>query len=239
MRYRTLNGGFLRSQHYSSIVELLVNFLSDALGQYTGQLRLVGHSLGSQVVLGAAKCLAERVECGHLQESLLPHRLALMDPYFSLRIPVINPQSYLPSGSVSTAKLGVEIARYLIARGVVLEHLKTSPLTQLFGLCDPNDELGQLCACVERLPEWISPTDWQGLHMAAPNLYFASLGFPPPPCSVRDVATTSYELRCPSASSSDDDIRTCMGLSPQWKFVQTGGKNSFDISDDRFELIRR
>ena len=88
-----------------------------------------------QAVLGTARELALRVDSGKLPLSLLPTRVALLDPYFSLKLPEINPQSYLPTSVKSTAQQGVDIARFLVARGVALEHLQTSPLAQVYGAC--------------------------------------------------------------------------------------------------------
>jgi hypothetical protein len=47
------------------------------------------------------------MDAGSVRASLLPSRVALLDPYFSLKLPVVNPQSYLPSAAGSTAALAV------------------------------------------------------------------------------------------------------------------------------------
>ena len=49
MRYRTASNGFARSEHRGSVVDLFTEALVEALGAYSGDLRLAGHSLGSQV----------------------------------------------------------------------------------------------------------------------------------------------------------------------------------------------
>jgi len=234
MRWRTQSGfSTAGSPSGKSIVDLFTDAIEEALLAYAGRLRLVGHSLGSQVVLETSKALALRVDSGLLPPNLLPSRVALMDPYFSLKLPFVNPQDYLPAGAESTGKLAVQTVQALSARGVVFELWKTSPLTQLFGVCDPNIEVNQLCAFVERYPDWIGMSDWQGRHIAAPNLYFNSIGFPPPPTSRKGSSSGSG----PSASSTDEEIRELMSLSSRWKTVQVEGMYSFDISEDRFDLV--
>ena len=186
-----------------------------------------------QVVLETSRALALRVDTGALPPNLLPSRVALMDPYFSLKIPFVNPQAYLPAGAESTGKLAIHTVQGLSARGVVFENIKTSPLTQLFGVCDPNVELNQLCAFAERYPEWIGLTDWQGRHIAAPNLYFHSMSFDAPPCTKKGTSNG----RSLSAGSTDMEIRELMTLSSRWKTIQVEGMHAFDISDDRFDLV--
>ena len=59
------------------------------------------------MVLATAQELVRRADVGSVPASLLPSRVALLDPYFSLKLPVVNPQSYLPPGVGSTAALAV------------------------------------------------------------------------------------------------------------------------------------
>jgi hypothetical protein len=186
------------------------------------------------VALETAKALTLRVDSGSLPSNFIPLRVALLDPYFSLKIPFVNPQAYLPSGAESTAKLAVQTVRTLRARGVAVEVIKSSPLTQLFGVCDPNVELNQLCAFVERYPDWIGVTDWQGRHIAAQSIYFYSMSFDPPPCTRNGSGT----CRSASASSTDAEVKALMSSSAQWKTVQVQGMYTFDIADDRFDLVR-
>ena len=72
----------------------------------------------------------------------------------------------LTGGSAATRSLQVQTARLLAARGVAMEHVTTSPLAQLYGVCNPNRALRELCASVDRFPEWIPPSDWQGRHVS-------------------------------------------------------------------------
>ena len=61
------------------------------------------------MVLATARELVRRADAGSLANaSLLPSRVALLDPYFSLQLPVVNPQRYLPpAAGGSTAALAV------------------------------------------------------------------------------------------------------------------------------------
>jgi hypothetical protein len=61
MRYRTASNGFARSEHHGSVVDLFVEALMQ-LSDYSGDLRLVGHSLGSQVCNPATRSPSARVE---------------------------------------------------------------------------------------------------------------------------------------------------------------------------------
>eukprot|EP00238_Polyblepharides_amylifera_P000926 CAMPEP_0196570678 /NCGR_PEP_ID=MMETSP1081-20130531/833_1 /TAXON_ID=36882 /ORGANISM="Pyramimonas amylifera, Strain CCMP720" /LENGTH=296 /DNA_ID=CAMNT_0041887251 /DNA_START=353 /DNA_END=1243 /DNA_ORIENTATION=+ len=239
MRYRTSNGGYSTSGAPAgmSVVDIFVDSLKESLRDYKGNLRFVGHSLGSQVVLLTAYNLLRQANSGELAFNLVPDRVAIMDPYFSLKALWINPQSYLPDGEISTAITCLKYARELRSKGTVLELVKTSPLARVPVLCDPNKELIKLCASVERFPDWIGQSDWQGRHIAAPNIYFHSFAFPPPP--LKTALSVAPSFRSPSASSTNDEIRECMRLSQYWKFVQVEGRGTFDVDDDEFELKSR
>jgi hypothetical protein len=129
----------------------------------------------------------------------------------------------------------VQTARLLSARGVALEHITTSLLAQLYGVCDPNQALIDVCASVQRTPEWIPPTDWQGRHVAAPNLYFHSFSSAPP--RLLTPAADARITACPAAGSSDAEVMAAMGGGRL--FVQRRGMSSLDATDDVFELVAR
>ena len=128
----------------------------------------------------------------------------------------------------------VQTARLLSARGVALEHVTTSLLAQIYGVCDPNRALIDLCASVQRTPKWIPPTDWQGRHVAAPNLYFHGFAGAPPRLLTPAVDHPRITA-CPAAGSSDAEVMAAMGGGRL--FVQRRGMGSLDSADDAFEVV--
>merc|ERR1711907_706615 len=80
MRYSTTAGGMeTKKVPKVSAAELLQQAIEDVMSackQDGIQLRLVGHSMGSQMVIRASYLLAQRVEEGLAPRSYLPSRVA-------------------------------------------------------------------------------------------------------------------------------------------------------------------
>ncbi|MCP4133228.1 MAG: choice-of-anchor D domain-containing protein [bacterium] len=56
--------------------------VSACSGAANSELRLFGHSLGSQMAAGISYCLKEQHRLGNISSALFPKRLVLVDPYF-------------------------------------------------------------------------------------------------------------------------------------------------------------
>lgn len=180
------------------------------------QLRLIGHSMGSQMALRASYLLAERVEQGLAPRRYLPSRIALLDPYWSPKAAWINSQEWLGkveethgSEDVSTASLSLEFASFLAKRFGILLEIYTSCHWLITGLGDSNP-VGELvsrghAAVVHLRPNYCHVLDWPGRHLSALGMYLWSMTFDP-----RRHAS-SATTGTPSAAMSDRQLKLARG----------------------------
>ena len=98
LRFRT-SEGFKDFAMHGSVATCLGQSLASLP---VPRLRLAGHSLGAPLAIRAA------------QQSRAELRIALLDPFWSRRMPVVNPQSYLSTAS-STSQESLKIALQLDA----------------------------------------------------------------------------------------------------------------------------
>jgi hypothetical protein len=194
------------------------------------QMRLVGHSMGSQMALRSSFLLAERVEQGIIPKSYMPTRIAMLDPYWSPRAAVVNSQDWLAKNvfqpnstsdaqewvkdkvadDISTASLSLHYAKYITQRfGTLLEIYTSCPqLTQPpLGYQGPVDELVKQggAALVRLRPNFCWPLDWQGRHLSALCMYLWSMTFE------HLSPSSSYSIGAPSAAMSDTHLKASRG----------------------------
>lgn len=192
MRYRVASGDFQASSVRGSASELLAaQLLSLPEGM---ELRLAGHSLGSPLVIAAAEEMLKR-----RPEAFGIRRIALLDPYWSRQMPLLNPQDYLPLKT--TAEESLERAQKLADRQVLFEIYYSCPvLTQLPLLADDSPArhlLSSQMAVMVCYDASFAELDLEAQHLLAPCLYLHSMRFAAGPV--------------PSARSSTAQLRSSLG----------------------------
>lgn len=257
MRFRRLDvtRNVVYYQEFSRNVSagnLLYEAYTAALTNNTsGDIRLAGHSLGSQMVVRLAKLVSNGIGTGDLSPTLLPKRVALLDPFWS-----DGEKGYL--GGKSTAQKVNEYVDALKAKGVTFEQYQSSKITD-WGLlnlivADSNELLKQKTAYVRLNPDYLEAC--QGflcsdhvavlnkMHEYATFWYFDSMSRPLP----REVIwVCSYIVFCdwqtvdgpaaPSARTSNAGTKAVMGSSFRWE--QVTGKGTWGPLDDRFARWNR
>lgn len=229
MRYPSTNGGFeTKGAPNTSAAVLLREALEEVMSdcQDGVQLRIVGHSMGSQMALRASYLLAERVEEGLAPQRYLPSRIALLDPYWSPKGPVqqwplSNSQEWLgkveetqSSEHVSTASLSLEFAGFLAERfGILFEIYTSCHWLTHYPLGDANP-VGELvtrghAAVVHLRPNFCHVLDWPGRHLSALGMYLWSMTFDP--IRLTPVDGASVSTGTPSAAMSDRQLKLARG----------------------------
>ena len=210
----------------ASVADLFVRSYLTAMRGYRGaSVRFVGHSLGNQLAVRAAYLLQGLVERRRIAPTLLPRRIALLDPFYSSGV-----QSYLPRANESTAG---EVTRETAA-------LQTGPARTVFeyystSLIPVAADVAARMALVRVSPAYAG-LDVGEAHLAAIHWYFASLAYPPlPACASTTTAGACVPLprggRSPSAAMSDAALAHLRGS----VWTQVVGQNTPAVGDDRFQ----
>jgi hypothetical protein len=227
MRWRDCKGRYQNEgAPTESAAELLVASLM-ALPR-EAPLRLVGHSLGNQMVTRASWLLLEKINRRELSAEKLPARIALLDPYWSK-----GEKKYL-GGETNGARV-FQYAKALAAQGVGLELYRSSDLVSM-GFGAVNEPLRQLAAYVELSPGYVWKVDQGARHVAARDWYFLSQRTTPSACQETASGCISAG-EAPSAALSDETLRRFMQAPYYWQ-QQTGEKTPTP-TDDAFTLKPR
>lgn len=218
MRWKRLDGSYQTGPN-ASVAQLFFEAIRDNMRDFNHtQFRLAGHSLGNQVALEVGKKLDDAVSAGQLNANLRPDRIALLDPYYSN-----GAKSYL--NNQWPGEIARDNADALIAKGVAIEAYRSSPVASTLFVGDANSALMRKTAFSELKPWNFNFWQLAEKHLAAVTWYFWSVDFPAP-----DVRYSS--LDAPSASSSDNGIRTLMSQS--WGVNQRRGAYTGSPADDDF-----
>lgn len=264
MRYMTSTGEYQTDgvPKGASVTDLFVNTfrsLADASqGKAPQELRFAGASLGAQLSVHSAATLWALAESGSISSAWLPSRVALLDPYFTERMPVINPQSYT-AGTSTAALVEGEVAS-LRKSGVIFELHRTSRVSDLPApLAHIDEGLKKHAVYVRRYPNYCKypvyhatkvaafsfgkeaveqVSDIACEHSAAFNLYFLSMGSAPSPLCSAPPAVPGEMCTSPSASCTTNELGTLSAVKMQAhkEFVQVRGMDTIAIDDDCFEL---
>ncbi|MDO4245867.1 MAG: hypothetical protein Q4C89_07590 [Deinococcus sp.] len=179
MRWKTPAGYSTEGMPRQPAGELFYAAYKSALSQwnYRGPepVRLMGHSLGAQMVLSLAEQAAHDPA---LPPRLQPRRLILADPYWTPALPRAGHDYAYLSPDPNPADRSARIAAELLGRGTVIEWLKSSPLLDLGG--DHNPGLASQVTRVDLLPDYLTGgrplfSKLGEKHMVAPRWYLWSL----------------------------------------------------------------
>ncbi|ADL53841.1 Ig-like domain-containing protein [Clostridium cellulovorans] len=229
MRWRKSDGSYdVSSSIKKSSADLLYEEYVKALSGYKGSsIRIVGHSLGSQMAIRLTKLISDNVDSGAIPPELLPSRVALLDPYFSnLGKEYLN---YRWTGEVAREC----VSSFINNKNIPFELYKSSALTS--GLAgDDNDELKKMCAYTELKPLFHAPIQQVEKHYDGKYTYFCSYRVSSP---AEYVGTTPTGNVAASARTDTQRIAEMMGKKYYW--TQAADIFTEDVSDDTFSRSTR
>ncbi|MES3023031.1 MAG: hypothetical protein V4857_15780 [Pseudomonadota bacterium] len=216
MRWRKADGTYVSGQVNQTAAQLMLASYASAMAGYTGNnIRLVGHSLGSQMVVVTAKLISDAVDRGELPANLRPNRVVLLDPAF-----IGDPRSWLNNGT--TGQAGLAIVQHLRTKGVIFESLATSGVASAADIKTIMNET----AYREFKPWYFGGLDVVGKHMAAVWTYWWEYAYAPRPLF-------GSALPAASASSSNAAVQTHMNSAN--KMVHDQGAWTKTPGDDTYK----
>lgn len=232
MRWRKSDGTYTTvGSPTKSAADLFLEEYTNAMWYQTNPtIRLAGHSLGSQMVIRGAKLISDKVDAGQLPSPLRPKRIALLDPFWSN-----YGKDYL--GGRWTGEVSRDYVSALKLKGVIFERYKSSNIND-FWIGDSNQPLTTMIGQTEMVPAYIPNTNQGARHVAAPNLYFHTFAYSPPPeCSTSSTGTRTCAGTAASAATSDLRTQEMMNSAYQW--IQVGGTQTELPSDNIFDRKAR
>ena len=211
--------------------DLFVQAVVDALGgNSSGDIRIAGHSLGNQMAAKMTWDLGENIKAGNVDASLLPQRVALLDPYYSP-----GWKSYLPftGGPIGNNDAVAAYVTSLKEDGVGFEYYQTTGLSEITA-----GAVRSLAAYSRVHPNYESDP-FAGAHTQGIYWYLMSMGAREPQALTCNWLGGCDALgsRAPSAATSNSRIRTLMNGSFWWE--QEWGKNTATVGDDAFERMNK
>jgi len=223
-----------------SLADVCADNIAGVMHDYTGpEVRLVGHSMGTQLAIECARVLHER------KAKAAPTRLVLSEAAF-----IFQPRMFADGcddsemfegtnfGEYALKKFGQSMAA-LRARGVFTEYIQTlEGKMRLLVDGEVSKNVEKQSVSVKYRPDWCSTTPTHGLaqvfpwicaHDAAHVLYMLSM------------ANTGPCI-APTAACSVEDIAKLLGAAEpvvgarDREWVQVAGTETVDTSDDIFQV---
>lgn len=223
MRWRKADGSYVTTSTPSkSVGNLFADAYASAMANFQGsEIRIAGHSLGSQVAVDGTKLISDMVATGKLSNNLLPDRVALLDPFWS-----IGSKSYL-----SNQWTGAVCRTYVNAlkeKGVAFEEYKSSNIMDV-PVADSNAGMRSMVCFQDLWPEFINFTNQSGKHGYARTWYFYSMAFSSPAEVLSGAVTGNV-----AASASTSTARIAQMMNSSYKWIQSNGKKTETPMDDTF-----
>jgi hypothetical protein len=221
MRWRKLDGSYSTVAPNRSVGELFYTAFVCGLADFRGsELRVAGFSLGAQLAVQLAERARTAADLRQLPPSLVPTRVALLDPAFTK-----GDKDYL-GGSWTGERVRTVVHR--LRGGMLFEEYKTTVFDQL-GITDQNLELRDKVAYVELEPNFLPFWNQVARHGAAPYYYFAQAAVGP----ARRCGSAAGDLAVvPSAPTPNAEIRSAMDGPVRW--IQSQGLSTASLDDDCF-----
>ncbi|MEM7183618.1 MAG: Ig-like domain-containing protein [Spirochaetota bacterium] len=238
----------------SSVGELLSLYVVDILkGNTSGNIRLVGHSLGNQV----ATYLAREVD----KVGSTINRISLLDPAWTggekNYLPVITNTdtnitlNYSGAKAVESKSKGrhfwvSEYARAILyqvmnnqwSRGIAVDRYNSTLLNAHIPVMTPNRELSRQIAVTDVMPWYYSGTQIGDKHIVIRHHYFWSMDSSAPvECTVRFWKRKKTGDIAASASTPGSRIREMMV--DRYYRAQVEGRYTPDPTDDWFERKKK
>ncbi|TCS38971.1 hypothetical protein [Reinekea marinisedimentorum] len=225
MRWLDSNGSY----HYGDVSEpvpelLLEDYIWSMTGYSGSDIRIAGHSLGSQVAIRLTRLLQESAAAEEIADNLVPERLTLLDAFFSNW-----PKSYL--GWQWTGEESRELVQEMIEQeDTAIDSYRTSLVTSSIFVGDENEDLHNQVAFSEQTTGYFDITEQTEKHIAAVWLYLWSIDYDSP-----DV--TNNALSGISAKADNELVRQWM--SSDYQISQSAGGSTKDPVDDAYRAYYR
>jgi len=145
-----------------TVPDLFYENYTAALKNYSGDIRLVGASLGTQIVIATAKHIDDAVQSGILAKNLLPKQIVLLDPV----ITNIHNSAHMKALLADLLQLEKD--------GVVISGYRTSILGDTLLHTDDNTDLLKYTAFSQIDPCTYSIFSFMSRHTAGIWWYFLS-----------------------------------------------------------------
>lgn len=224
MRWLDSDGDYHYGDVDQPIAELFLENYIEAMSGYEGDdIRIAGHSLGSQVAIRLTRLLQESAEADEIEDNLVPERLTLLDAFFSNWS-----KAYLDWQW--TGEAARELADEMIDYGTAIDSYRTSLVTSSIFVGDENTELHNKTAFCEQTTGYFDVTEQTEKHVAAIWLYLWSIDYSAP--TVED--STSLGV---SAAADNDLVREWMDANRH--IDQSSGGSTKDPGDDSYRSVRR
>ncbi|KHD36542.1 cell adhesion protein [Clostridium acetobutylicum] len=204
--------------------QLLYQKYVQAMKDYRGnEIRIAGHSLGSQMAILLTQQISDNVDSGNISHELLPKRVALLDPYFSnLGKPYLG---FKWTGEVCRGY----VQNLINTKNIPFELYTSSDLTR--GIAgDDNIDLQKMCATSYMKPTFYNDLQQIERHYAAKYNYFSSIASNPPLEYANNQLTGNI-----AASASTPTSRIAEMMGPDYHWIQIGGNATTDTNDDIYE----
>jgi pimeloyl-ACP methyl ester carboxylesterase len=224
MRWLDSDGDYHYGDVDDPIAELLLeNYITAMTGYTGGDIRIAGHSLGSQVAMRLTRLIQESAEAGDISGDLVPARLTLLDAFFSN-----GAQSYLDGQW--TGEAARDIADEMIDYGTAIDSYRTSMVTSSIFVGDENKDLHNKTAFCEQDTSFFSITQQTEKHIAAIWLYLWSIDYTAP--TVEDSSSLGV------SAAADNDL-VLEWMSADYHIDQSEGGSTKDPSDNTYQLTDR
>lgn len=237
MRWRKCDGSYPTANRPTvSAAQLFYNDYTAALAGYTGNnIRIVGHSLGSQMAIRLAKMVSDNIATGQIAANLRPTRVALADPFWSN-----DGKTYL--AGKWTGQVSREYVAALKPLGTSFEYYLTSNINSFF-IGDSNQGMRAMTAFSDLDMTFVKktlsdPSGNAGAHVAAPNWYFLSYAYAAP-VEYTCVSSTCTPTGLTALSAKTADSRVTTLMSATYYEAQLAGMNTATPSDDTFKRVNR
>ena len=218
MRWRKADGSYVNSGITSSAAQLFLDSYKSAMAGYTGNdVRLAGHSLGSEMVVVGAKLISDAVDRGEIPANLRPRRVVLLDPAF-----IGGQRAYL--GNRQTVEVGGDYIDAMKAKGIIFESINTS------GASSGSVAVMNRTAYRELKAWYFSAFDVVGKHMAAVWHYLWEYQY-----TAANIVGTS--TRASSASTSNSATQSLMNATQRQ--IHDQGAWTKSPSDDTYKWTNK
>ncbi|ADL13429.1 Ig-like domain-containing protein [Acetohalobium arabaticum] len=230
IRYKVRNGSYRYFNQKKSVHEIFYDTYIKALRNNTNEnIRLVGHSIGNQVVITLAHKISNNIKENNLDSHYMPKRIALLDPYWS--------NSHFSNGK-SIANVISDYAMEMATKNdVVIENYRTTKTSTLIG--DLNYALQDIAAVYRVNAGFLDYlkklTKFRKEHNYATTWYFWSMKY--------DIPANNNGVI--GARASNYKIKQCMNIHRNstwfWKMNWFGvgnmaGEETPSPYDDEFTM---
>jgi len=237
MRYRLDDGTYSTEQSPKySVGRIAFEQVSAALANnQSGNVRLTGNSLGSQLAVVVAKQINDGIRAGELSEMLLPNRIELLDPFWSK-----GEKGYLGDANGdgrnewTAERVRWYLGELINQRDIAVTWYKSSPILDLW-VGDENTAMERTVAFVANRLWYYGSSEIEKKHVNITKWYYLSMASKAPKEVTIDFWGNRYltGYKAASASTSDARIREMMGDRNYWDQVE--GRYTESSADDQFQ----